>query len=167
MTAFENFQNLIKQYCQQHADILHDDDTNCCFVRFKTQQHLFNISTNAGPVQVIVFDFIGRANGDIDSGRLNEQSLIQFLVQADQNDDPYDRVDIAEKKALNLLFDFYARLKYDQRADSCSWLKNFDLELMTFEALEAPMLENHYGWSMTLPFHEYAPAYNADKWNLT
>lgn len=166
MTAFEQYQALIKTYCIQHINIMHDDETNVCFSRFKTQQHLYNLTTNGGNVQVVVFDFIGRANGDVDSGRLNEQALIQFMVRANSSDEVYDRAHNAEVAALNLLFDFYARLKYDRKADSCSWLRGFDLELMTFEALEAPMLEEHYGWSMTIPFHEYAPAYDAAKWNL-
>lgn len=165
MMRFEQFQGLIKTYCEEHTLVLHDDVSNVCFERFKTNQQLYSIPTNAGPVLVRVFDFIGRANGDVDSGQLNEQAVLHFLCRVDAAADPYDAVHQAELKAMEIMFDFYARMKNDQRTDSCGPLKGFDLEDMTFEALEM-QLEEHYGWMMTIPFREFAPAYDADKWNI-
>jgi hypothetical protein len=165
MMRFEQFQSLIKTYSIEHKLVLHNDTTNVCFERFKTNQQLYSIPTNAGDVLVRVFDFVGRANGDFDSGQLKEQAVLHFMSRVDTSLDPYDAVHLAEVKAMEIMFDYYARMKYDQRTDSCGELKGFDLEDMTFEALEMQM-EEHYGWMMMIPFREFAPAYDADKWEI-
>jgi hypothetical protein len=56
-------------------------------------------------------------------------------------------------------------MKKDQQDDDCGILQYLLSEQMVFTPVEGPVLEDHYGWEMVIPFSTNSPAYDATKWN--
>lgn len=165
---FIPFQNYIKSLCVLHTDILHVDHVKTGFVRMQSGQDLQSIPQNASAMIVVVSNFIGRAIGENDTQRLRQNASILFLKNANANTgDPYQEIQDAQDKAMQVMFDFLSRMVFDFDQDDCGPLKYARTELMTFQPVDGPVLEAHYGWEMTIPFDAFAPAYNPVKWTDT
>lgn len=159
-------QDYFKNYCKQHVLLQHDDEENVVFIRFQTLEELGSIKNNASGYFVMVDNITGRAAGDPDDSRLRQELTILFLKRVEPADgDPYGKIEKAQQEAFDILFDFFARLKHDFEEDNCGPLKYLKPEQMSFDPVEAPVQEDHYGWLMTIPYDVNAPAYNPDKWN--
>lgn len=164
---FIPFQDYVKSLCEKHKDILHVDGTNTGFVRMQSDQDIQSIPSTAGSLIVLVSNFIGRAIGDNDSHRLRQNASLMFLKRVSTTTDPYQAVQDAQDKAMQVMFDFYTRMKFDYAEDSCGPMQWAKPELMTFTPVDGPILEDHYGWEMTIPFDPFAPAYNPANWTDT
>lgn len=163
---FKAFEDYAKNLCVQHKDVLHNDATNRAFIRFQSGEDVESIPNNAGNVLVVIDNFTGRAVGTLDEGRLQQQVSLLFLLNVANNaGNPYAAIEAALQKAMGILFDFYSRMVKDMQDDDCGPLRYLMPELMNFFPVDGPVLENHYGWQMDIPFNVNAPAYNADKWN--
>lgn len=161
---FKEFEDYLKLLCMQHKEVLHDDQQNRCFIRFQSEQDLQSIPNNAGSKLVTIDQFSGRAIGEFDDGKLQQTVTIAFLMKIGDGD-PYQKVQEALAKTMQLLHDFYARMKRDYELDSCGPLRFLQPESMSFSPIDGPILENHYGWEMNIPFNVFAPAFDAEKWN--
>ena len=163
---FKEFEDYLKFLCINHKEVLHDDITNRAFIRFQSEEDVESIPNNAGKVLVIIDNFTGRAIGTLDEARLQQQVSLIFLVNVSSTTgNPYADIEAALQKAIGILFDFYTRMAHDMQIDDCGPLRFLVPEQMTFNPVDGPVLENHYGWQMDLPFNLNAPAYNATKWN--
>jgi hypothetical protein len=163
---FKEFEDYLKNLCVLHKEVLHNDTSNRAFIRFQSGEDVESIPNNAGSVLVIIDNFTGRAIGSLDEARLQQQVSLLFLVNVSTTaGNPYAAVEGALQKAMGILFDFYARMALDMQNDDCGPLRFLMPEKMTFNPVDGPVLENHYGWQMDLPFNLNAPAYNAGKWN--
>jgi len=159
-------QDYIKQLCTEHVDVLHDDDTNVAFIRLYTAQDLAAIRNNACNFFVVVDNFIGRVKGSYEENKLRQELTLLFLKKVSKTPgDPFGAIEDAQEKALEVMFDFYERMKYDYETDDCGPLKYLDSTQMVFEPVPGPVEEEHYGWLMTIPFDVKLPAYDAAKWN--
>lgn len=159
-------QDYFKSLCIKHKLLLHVDATNVVFIRFQTEQDLAALRTNASSYFVIFDNIVGQAVGDPQSNQLQERVTLLFLKRsAAGNDQPFDAVEIAQQLAMDIMFDFYGRMMHDQLADDCGPLRNLIAEQMSFEPVDGPVEEYHYGWLMTIPLNVMLPAYDANKWN--
>ncbi|THU34254.1 hypothetical protein FAM09_24865 [Niastella caeni] len=164
---FKEFEDYVKSLCIKHKDVLHDDTTRRAFIRFQSGEDVESIPNNAGSVLVVIDNFTGRAIGTVDEARLQQQVSLLFVVNVAVTDgNMYVAVESALQKAMNIMFDFYARMIRDMQNDDCGPLRFLMADQMNFFPVDGPVLENHYGWQMDLPFNVNAPAYNADKWNV-
>lgn len=164
---FKEFEDYLLSLCIQHTMVLHDNVNRRAFVRMQSHEDLQSIPNNAGSILVVMNTFSGRAIGSIEEHKLQQNASILFLVHiGPTNGDPYAAIQSALQKAHDIMFDFYARMKEDQRNDDCGPLRYLVAERMTFFPVDGPVLEAHYGWEMNVPFNVKAPAYNAAKWNL-
>jgi hypothetical protein len=78
---------------------------------------------------------------------------------------PTIEIATAQQHAMEVMFDFYSRMKKDQQDDDCGVLQYLISEQMIFSPVEGPVIEAHYGWEMVIPFSTNSPAYDATKWN--
>jgi len=162
------FQDYVKQLCIEHVAVLHDDATNVAFIRVQTAEDLGSLRNTAAGTFIIIDSFIGRAKGAFEENRLREEIGILFLKRAaTAAGDPFGVIETAQEDALELLLDFYARMKQDLDDDDCGPLKGLDATQMTFDLVDGPVQEYHYGWLLTIPLDVKMPAYDGDKWNRT
>lgn len=160
------FQNYLKQLCVEHVAVSHDDATNVAFIRLQTAQDIGSIRNNAAGIFIIIDSFIGRVKGSFEENRLREEISILFLKRtAPANGDPFGIIEDAQEAALEILLDFYARFKQDFDDDDCGPLKGLDATQMTFDIVDGPVEEMHYGWLLTIPLDVKLPVYNGAKWN--
>lgn len=165
---FVPFQEYVQSLCELHTEILHVDGTRTGFVKMQSDQDIQSIPQDAGSMIVVVSNFIGRAIGDYDTHKLRQNASLMFLKRTASNTGaPYQEVQDAQDAAMAVMFDFYSRMKFDYDQDDCGPLKYIRTELMTFTPVDGPVLEEHYGWEMTIPFDAYAPSYNPVKWTDT
>lgn len=159
-------QTYLRNLCIEHVLLMHVDDSNEVFVRLQTHEDVMSIPYNASNYFVIVDNLIGRAIGEFDDNRIRQELTMLFLKRAlTNNGEPYDNIETAQQEALEVMFDFYSRMKQDYYEDDCGPLKNLLPEQMSFEPVEGPVEEYHYGWLMTIPFDLNLPGYDASKWN--
>jgi len=164
---FKEFEDYIKTLCIQHVDVLHNDNTNRAFIRFQSDEDVNSIPNNAGKALVVIDNFTGRAIGTVEEARLQQNTSLLFLINVgDTAGNPYAAIEAALQKAMGIMFDFYTRMVKDMEDDDCGPLRYLMAEAMNFFPVNGPVLENHYGWQLDVPFNVNAPAYNADKWNL-
>lgn len=163
---FKEFEDYLKTLCIKHKDVLHDDATNRAFIRFQSEEDVASIPNNAGSALVVIDNFTGRAVGSIEEARLQQNVSLLFLVNVgDTAGNPYAAIEAALQKAMGIMFDFYMRMAKDMQDDDCGPLRYLMPELMNFFPVDGPVIENHYGWQLDVPFNVNAPAYNAAKWN--
>lgn len=154
----------IKNLCVKHKQLLHSDNARVVFIPFQSGKAPAAIKTNASMYFVAVDYITGAATGDVDSNRLKQEVALLFLKRtAPPGGNPSGAIEDAQEAALLVMLDFYARMKNDFEED-CA-LKGLLPEQMTYEPIEGPVWENHYGWVMTIPMHITAPIYDETKWN--
>lgn len=164
---FKEFEDYVRNLCIKHKELLHDDETRRAFIRFQSEEDVNSIPNNGGSPLVIIDNFTGRAIGSIEEAKLQQNVSLLFLANvANTAGNPYSAVQAALQKAMSIMFDFYARMTHDMEEDDCGPLRFLMPEMMNFFPIDGPILENHYGWQMDLPFKLNAPAYQANKWNL-
>ena len=163
---FIPFQAYIKNLCIINKNVLHNDGNNVAFVRMQSGDDLNKITSNASSTLVIVSTFTGRAIGSTEDGRLQQMATLTFLNKPTVNTgNPSDEIETAQQLAMEVMFEFYARMIQDQRTDDCGILQYLVANQMIFTPVEGPVIEDHYGWEMTLPFGGDVPEYDATKWN--
>lgn len=163
---FIEFEDYLKALCIAHTDIEHNDASNIAFIRLLSEQDDMSLPSNAAKKIIRLADFTGQAKGsNPDEMQLAQFAVIDYLVYAENvNNDVYEARKEALKKAMQLLFDFYNRMVYDMYQESCGALRFLQPEQMSFDLLPY-QLENHYGWTMTLPFKSSMPSFNQAKWS--
>ncbi len=155
-----------KSLCEKHKLLLHVDGVNVVFIRFQTWEDIAAISTVAADYMVIFDNLAGQAVGDPQSNQLQQRVTWLFLKRAAPADGaPFDVIEDAQQKAMDIMFDFYVRMMHDQATDDCGPLRFLIPEQMSFDAVDGPVEDNYYGWLMTIPLNVSLPAYDANKWN--
>ncbi len=163
---FIPFQAYIKDLCIKHKQVLHNDVSNIAFVRMQSHDDLSAIKSIASGMLVIMSTFTGRAIGAPDDNMLQQHASLIFLNrQPTGTGDPAGEIEDAQELAMGVMFDFYARMKKDQADDDCGIMQYLISEQMIFSPVDGPVLEDHYGWEMIIPFSTDAPAYDGNKWN--
>lgn len=164
---FKAFQNLIKQYCVEHVDVQHSLDGLVSFVRMESDEDVNGIAQNGGKVIVVVDDFSGRTIGGPEDRRYVQSSTLIFLGYADTNNgDRPQAIEDAQHIAEQVMLQFEARMWEEYLEDDCGAMKDMLWELTSYEPIDGPMLQNHYGWAMTINFKAYKPGFDAAKWNI-
>lgn len=164
---FNSFQAYIKSLAEKHVDVLHDDASKTGFIKMQSDDEVLSLAVDASPNIVICSNFIGRAIGTADEKKLRQNASLSFLCYAETGTgNPTAEIEAAQKKALEIMFDFYSRIQYDREQNDCGPLQYARTELMTFRP-EIQMLDRHFGWEMTIPFDAYAPGFNSLKWTDT
>jgi len=164
---FIPFQDYLKQLCIQHVDVLHVDFVHVACIRFQSDEDLNQLPHHAGSMLVVVDNFIGRAVGDPDQQMMRQIVTLLFLKRTatGTTGDPAGEVMAAQTKALDVMFQFYARMCHDKQVDDCGILRYLNTESMNWAPVDGPVLENHYGWEMSIPFDARFPGYDPLKWN--
>lgn len=162
---FKEFEDYARDLCIKNKQVLHDDQTNRAFIRFQSEEDIESIPNNAGNVLVIVDNFTGHATGTADDSLLQQNISLLFLVKCSLDSNRYNAIQACQAKAIGILFDFYAKMKNDMVEDDCGPLRGLVPEQMTFAPVDGPLLEDHFGWQLTLPFNVNAPSYDPNKWN--
>ncbi len=164
---FIPFQDYVKSICELHVDVAHQDGVRTGFIRMNSDEDILSLPNNSSGMIVIVSNFTGRAIGESDTHRLRQVASLSFLKKTEiGTGDPAQEIQNAQAKALEVMFDFYSRMKHDYEQDDCGPLKYVRFESMSFLPLDI-MIEEHYGWEMTIPFDAYAPGFNPVKWTDT
>lgn len=163
---FIPFSDYIRDLCTRHKDVLHSDTTRVAYAHIQTRNELEKITTTAGRMAVIFSNYVGRAVGEFDDSRMNQTASLLFLYRPlGATGDPAGEVKGAQQLAGDVMLQFYMRMKKDFEDDDCGILKWVKFEQMHFELVDGPVLEEHYGWEMSIPFDARFPAYDATKWN--
>jgi hypothetical protein len=163
---FIPFSDYIKDLCTRHKDVLHVDGINAAYSHIQTGDELQTISSIAGRMVVIFSSYVGRAVGEFDDSRMNQNASLLFLYRpVGGSGNPAGEVKTAQQIAGDVMLQFYMRMKKDFEDDDCGILKWVRFEQMNFEILDGPVLEAHYGWEMSIPFDARFPAYDPAKWN--
>lgn len=164
---FIEFQDYAKTLAELHVDIAHNNATRTGFIKMNSDDEINSLPVDASPNIVILSDFVGRATGAPDDQRLRQNASLSFFCYAETGTgNPTAEIQAAQQKAMQIMFDFYSRMRFDQEEDDCGALRFAKLEMMTFRP-DGPILERHYGWEMTIPFDAFAPSYNPTKWTDT
>ncbi|RYZ62351.1 MAG: hypothetical protein EOO14_02535 [Chitinophagaceae bacterium] len=159
----ETFQDYIESLCEQHSDVAHNAGGQRSFARLLSDEQIDAISNNAAPNVVIVSNYNGRATGQAHEAKMRQVAQIMFLSYARTQNT--EGINAATATAFNVMMDFVSRFRKDQDdAGHCDPLKDFELQNISWDLLQEPMLQAHYGWELTLPFSSYQPEYNPDKW---
>jgi hypothetical protein len=161
----EPLQDYYTNLCVKHKLLNHNDDTNVVFIRFQSNQDLSAIRTNASEYFVIFDNLAGQAIGEAQSNQLQQRITLAFLKRAVTGDDAFQAIETAQQLAMNIMFDFYGRMMHDQDSDDCGPLRYLLSEQMSYDPIDGPVEEDHYGWLMTIPMNVTLPAYDANKWN--
>jgi len=160
-------QDYFRQLCIEHVTLLHDDNDNVVFIRMQTIQDIASLRNNASKYFILLDNFTGKVKGSFEQNMLRQEITLLFLKAAENsNGNPYGVIETAQQKAMEIMFDFYERMKYDYETDDCGPLQYLDATQMIFEPIDGPVDENHYGWLMTIPMDVNLPAYDANKWNV-
>lgn len=164
---FKAFQNLIKQYCIDHVDVQHTVDGQISFVRMESRDDVNGIAQNGGKKVIVTMeDFSGRTIGAADDRQYVQSATMFFLGYADSNTgDLPGSIENAQHLAEEVMLQFEARMWAEYQADDCGPMKDMLWELTSYEPLDGPMLEHHYGWAMTINFKARKPVYDQTKWN--
>lgn len=163
---FIAFQDYIKTLCEAHADVAHSDGSNDSFVRFQSEDDVLQLPQHGGGMIVIITNFMGRAIGEESDFMMRQNATLFFLkCIAAGSGDRARAIEQAQSDALDVMFDFYSRMYNDRQSDDCGPLRYLRPELMTWQPIAGPVLENHFGWEMTIPFDVSFPVFNPKKWN--
>jgi hypothetical protein len=161
---FDTFQDYLQSLCEKHVDVAHGVDGKQAFARLFSNEEMEALANNAGKNIVVVSSFTGRADGKIDEQLMLQIVTIRFATNADATGS--DGINLAMQTSWNIMWDFITRFRGDAKADDyCGELEGVQFQNISWDEIrDAPFLENHYGWELTLPFKSYQPAYNAAKW---
>jgi hypothetical protein len=162
---FSEFQTYLQTLCELHTDVAHNVNGQKAFARMFSNEEMDALANNAGINIVVVASFFGRAIGSPDEQLMQQYASIRFASNAAATGAA--GINTAMAKAWQIMWDFIARLRNDARADAddCGELQNLDIAGISWDEIpDAPFLENHYGWELTLPFKSTQPQYNATKW---
>lgn len=162
---FDEFQDYLQTLCEKHVDVQHGVDGKQAYARLFSNEEMEALANNAGVNIVVVSTFFGRALGAVDEQLMQQYTSIRFATNAAATGS--SGINAAMETSWNIMWDFIARLRSEWNADGAEGCEKPMLELQNIswdEIRDAPFLENHYGWELTLPFKSYQPAYNAAKW---
>lgn len=163
---FTDFQAYAKQLSIKNKDVLHDDINNVAFIKLFSRDELNKITTSGSTMLVVVTMFTGKAIGSPDQSQLMQHASLMFLKRVSPNSgDPSSDIETAQQIAMEVMFQYYAKMKKDQRDDDCGVLQYLVSDQMIFTPVEGPVIEDHYGWEMIIPFGADAPGYDGTKWN--
>lgn len=158
-------QDYYTSLCINHKLLNHNDTTNRVFIRFQTIEDISALRSNASSFFVIFDSMAGQAIGDIGASKIRQRITLLFLKRAaPPAGQPALVIENALQAAMDIMFDFYGRMINDMLTDDCGPLRYLVPEEMTFDAVDGPVEEQHYGWLMTIPLNVNLPAYDATKW---
>src|SRR5580698_10364739 len=110
----QDFQAYVKNLCINNKNVLHDDTSNIAFVRLQSQDDLNRITSNASGMLVVISTFVGRAIGEADNDRIRQEATLSFLKRVGPNSgNTSDDVEAAQEFAMEVMFQFLARMKQD------------------------------------------------------
>jgi len=164
---FKDFEDYLEQLSVENKDVAHTSNGQVCFSRLRSAEEVNQIINNAGKNIVLLGRFSGRAIGELQEQGMRQFAVIRFACFAENNDgDISDGIDNAIQQAWDIMWQFVARMRKDQKDDDCGPLDGVELENISWDEIDEPIyLEHHYGWDLTLPFRSMQPMYDADKWN--
>jgi hypothetical protein len=139
-----------------------DSTFNRAFCRYQDNAQLEQLRMNASKNIMVIMNFFGRAAGEFDDAEVRPTIVIRFSSYAKTVSSA--DITIAEEKAFEILMDFWVRLRHDFEEDNCLWLKFIDWQNIQFDTMDGPMLVNHYGWDLVIPYKTYLPAYDSTRW---
>lgn len=159
-TIQEYFEGL----CEKHVDLRHNFEGRRAFAWFKTESHIREIA-NAGTENIVVVSALSvQRIGDFDEKRIRRGVSLIFAAKAINNDlDVTEAIKAANAKAEEILLDFVAKIDADFE-EGCDELQSFEPEKISWEDIDAPWLDNYYGYELFMPFKSYLPPYDSDKW---
>lgn len=163
-TFLKEASDYLQGLSELHVDILHSN-SNVAFCRFMDQQQLSQLSISASKNIIIVGSFRGRAIGTYEDEAVKNVLQVRFSCYA-KTVTSADIVATTEK-SLCILLDFWRRLRHDFDTDDCLWMKGIEWENISFEDIEQPWLQNHYGWDLLIPYKTSLPEFNNQKWTDT
>ncbi len=161
MNTLEEIQDYYQDLATRHVDLLHDVDGRKAFARFQTDDHITQIRKKATANIVVIAGVNGNRRGDVDDNEIRRGVSIVFATRASTSGNAGTGIDTALEKSEQIMFDFMNKMYQDQQ-EGC--MLEFTLEQCSWDEIDAPWLDNYYGWVLFVPFRGYMPLYNPDKW---
>lgn len=161
MDKLDDIQDYFENLASLHVDLQHNVSARRAFARFKTDEHIMQITKHATPNIVVIAEINGHRIGDIDSKEIRRGISIIFASRAATSGSAATTIDAANQLAEDIMFDFITQMHIDL-AEECEL--QFDLDKLTWDDIEGPWLDNYYGWMLFVPFKGFLPLYNPDKW---
>jgi len=163
---FKQYQAYLETLAREHVDLVHSD-TNHAFSRFESEDELNKLKARKKPFALIVGTFYGRSKGGIDEGKMTQYASLYFVGRVKRNPENQSaELENVLQKCWEIMMDFYARHIEDMMDDDCGPLKGLRPEEMSWDPIEEqPILDNHFGWEMLIPFVVDRPIFNPEKWN--
>lgn len=162
----EDIQEYFEDLSALHQDVLHNSNGRKAFFRLQSMGEMTQLPNNAGPVLVMIERFNGRAVGDYDANKAQQFVTIRFAKLLDiPTDGDFETALVAcMDQCYLIMLDYVSKMRFDYEADSCSWLKHVDFKSISWAEFQGPIIEQHYGWDLVIPFLSAMPAYRAEKW---
>ena len=152
----------------KHTDVLDGAGSppRRSFFRLQSSEQIDNLPNNIGPFLILVTQFNGRAVGEFDSNKMQQNVQVRFAKKYDipADGDMDAAIEAAMGNSYLVMMDFISRMKKDFTDDSCGWLRFVDFQSLSWFEFDGPWLENHYGWDINIPFIADMPDYNSGKW---
>lgn len=149
-----------------HADVRHNENGQRAFFRLQGFGALPQLPNNLGPVFIQMERFGGRAIGEYDAHKLQQFITIRFnkLLDIPPDGDFEAAISTCMGDCYLIMMDWISKMKKDFADDSCGWLQHVDFQGLNWSEYDGPLLDNYFGWDLTIPFKASFPAYRAAKW---
>jgi hypothetical protein len=159
---FNEFQDYLARLCAEHI-VLQHSPSNASFSRMMDDNAIDQIKRSSSKNFCIVSSFYGRGNGRPSDDLIHQYAYIIFASYAGAAS---NAPTIALDDSMHIMMDFISRMHQDSEGDeACGILRRLNLEELTFEELDdQPILDNHYGWVLMVPFKTTIPSYNPQRW---
>jgi hypothetical protein len=159
-TAIEDY---IELKCRRHVLIQHNSITRRAFASFRSEEHIRQIQNNITENIVVMSDFNAQRTGNFDDKTIQRGVSIIFASHARNDLDVTAAINAANDTSEEILLDFITEFDKDFE-EECGLLRFFQLEKINWESIEGPWLDNYYGWELFIPFKDFLPVHNPDKW---
>lgn len=166
MFSFKSFQRYVKQLCEKHKIVAHQDGTRQTFFRMDEVEKPYSGSSIGASPFVRIDDVVGYPVGGDEPIALEWSVVIHFLSVVDPVDGNIsDAIENAREETFEILFDFWLKIVSDYENGYCV---NLGIKYLNGQQMEfAPMGPegvNEYGWLLRMTFRTFLPTYDPSKW---
>lgn len=164
----DQIQDYLEDLCMRHVEIKHNIDKRRGFSRFQSDEHIRQIKLNATPNIVVVSGYRGQRIGALEDYQIRQIMTLSFASQALTPTEELsltDQINEAIQRAEQIMFDFIHRIEVDASESDCGPLQYIEIERIAWDEIyDQPIIDNYYGWELTLPFKSILPGYDPQRW---
>lgn len=161
---FQAFENYLQTLAISHVDLRHGIDSKVSFARLMSNDEFNSITNSPGRYLLIVDNLTGRSVGELDENKFQQTWVLTFLGHHQIGSaDPTDNRDDVIQKTWEIMMDFRNKMIKDWYDNSCGALQGISFN-MSWKVIEDMVLEQHYGFELTIQQTVVAPGYDAAKW---